>query len=128
MLRTYLILRPAPNSLERLVDYYRQHRVIEAAVPHGLLLGELAHPIREATTIAVGSLWRSATAYDSWLRAPERKALIEAMLPLLDGPDAIKAWVEKADGAAGVDLTAVYGAEPLELRIRAGKSSYRHGE
>jgi hypothetical protein len=46
MLRTYLLLRPAPGSLEALVSYYRDHDVIGAAVPYGRKLANWPTPRR----------------------------------------------------------------------------------
>lgn len=123
MLRTYLVLHPASGSLEALVSYYQQHRVIEAAVPYGLLLSELAHPLHDPVTVAVGSLWGSATAYQHWLEAPERAGLVTGMQHLLDTTEAITGWVEpvppvSAVENAGIDFSSVYDDEPLQRRIR----------
>lgn len=119
MLRTFLLLRPAPNSLEALVEYYREKDVIGAAVPYGLQLSELAHPAQNADTLAVVSVWPSQDDYDRWLAAPEREALIDGMLPLLDGPDAIAGWSQETGDAAAADFAVLFGDRPVALRIRA---------
>lgn len=128
MIRTYLLLRPAPNSLEALVEYYRSQRVIEAAIPYGLLLGELAHPPHLAESIAVASLWSSTPDYDSWREAPERVRLITGMLPLLDGADAVAGWSGKAGSAAASAFAAVYGEQPVTVRLRAGQPAFLPAE
>lgn len=123
MLRTYLLLRPAPNSLEALVEYYKNRDVLGAAVPYGLRTGEVAHPAEHADTLAVVSVWPSQEAYDSWLAAPERQALIEDMRTLLDGPDAITGWSTAADEAAAADFTVLYGNRPVSVRLRTPAAS-----
>lgn len=117
MIRTYLLLRPAPDSLEALVAYYRDHDVIGAAAPYGLQLGELAHPSDNANTVAVVSVWPSQEAYAGWLTAPERKTLIAGMMPLLDGGDAISGWTKQTDGATATDFSVIFGARPITVRI-----------
>lgn len=118
MLRTFLLLRPAPNSLEALVGYYRDKDVIGAAVPYGLQLGELAHPVQNAITLAVVSLWPSQDDYERWLAAAERADLIDGMLPLLDGPDAINGWSRDTDDTAAADFSVLFGERPVAVRIR----------
>ena len=119
MLRTYLLLRPALNSLELLVEYYRDNNVIGAAVPYGLQVGELAHPIQDADTVAVVSVWPSQRAYNGWLAAPEREALIDGMVSLLDGPDAITGWSQETDNASLADFAVLFGDRAVSVRIRA---------
>ncbi|MFF1831377.1 antibiotic biosynthesis monooxygenase family protein [Paenarthrobacter sp. NPDC058040] len=120
MICTYLLLRPAPESLDALVAYYLDHDVIGAAVPYGLRVGELAHPAENATTVAVVSLWDSQDAYDGWLKAPERKILIAGMMPLLDGGDSITGWSKETDDAfRSVDFSVLFGGRPVSVRIRA---------
>lgn len=124
MFRTLLVLRPAPGALSALVQYYRDSLVIEAAVPYGLLAGELAYPPLEPSTMAVASLWSSSDAYDDWLRAPERELLVSGLMDLLQGPQAITGT--KSDAGPGVhprdalDFSDVYGETPLERAIRVG--------
>ncbi len=118
MIRTFLIIRPAENSLEPLVGYYRDKDVIGAAVPYGLELGELAHPSEGADTLAVVSLWPSQHAYDSWLEAPERANLIDGMLTLLDGADAITGWSQETEDTADADFAVLFGNRPVTVRIR----------
>jgi heme-degrading monooxygenase HmoA len=118
MLRTYLLLRPAPNSLEALVQYYRDKDVIAAAVPYGLQVGELAHPVQNADTLAVVSVWPSQNSYNCWLAAPEREALIEGMLPLLGGPEAITGWSRETDDGSAADFTVLFGDRTVSVRIR----------
>ncbi|BCW84077.1 hypothetical protein NicSoilE8_17500 [Arthrobacter sp. NicSoilE8] len=117
MIRTYLLLRPAPDSLEALVAYYRDRDVIGAAVPYGLQIGELAHPAQNASTVAVVSVWDSQEAYAGWLTAPERKSLIAGMMPLLDGGDAISGWTKEAEAAVATDFSVLFGARPISVRI-----------
>lgn len=124
MIRTYLILRPTPGSLEPLIEYYRREGVIEAAVPYGLLLGELAHPRSSTATIAVGSLWRDADAYDSWLAAPERDALIKGMSGFLEPLEPPVGWAEETPRAGGIDFTPVYGDRSLSVRLTVGKAEF----
>lgn len=119
VIRSYLILRPVPNLLEALIDYYRQHGVIEAAKPYGLLLGELAHPNGSTATVAVSCLWTTKGAYDSWLAAPERKALIEGMSSLLDPLEPPVGWTEEKPGCTEIDFTAVYGQQEMKVRLTA---------
>jgi hypothetical protein len=119
MLRTYLLLRPARSSLELLVQYYRENNVIGAALPYGLQVGELAHPVRNADTLAVVSVWPSQNNYNRWLAAPEREALIDGMLPLLDGPDAITGWSQETDDDSAADFTVLFGDRAVSVRIRA---------
>jgi hypothetical protein len=117
MLRTYLLLRPAPGSLEALVSYYRDHDVIGAAVPYGLQIGELAHPSENANTVAVVSVWPSEESYAGWLTAPERKSLIAGMMPLLDGGDSISGWTRETDAATATDFSVLFGDRPVSVRI-----------
>jgi quinol monooxygenase YgiN len=117
MLRTYLLFRPAPGSLDALVSYYRDNDVIGAAVPYGLQIGELAHPSENANTVAVVSVWRSQKAYAGWLTAPERKTLIAGMMPLLDGGDAISGWTKETDAATATDFSVLFGDRPIIVRI-----------
>ena len=117
MLRTFLLLRPALNSLEALVEYYREQDVIGAAIPYGLQLGELAHRSQDPDTLAVVSVWPSQHAYNSWLAAPEREALIDGMLPLLDGQDAITGWSQETDDTAAADFAVLFGDRPVVVRI-----------
>jgi hypothetical protein len=124
MIRTYLILRPTPGSLEPLVEYYRREGVIEAAVPYGLLLGALAHPRNSAATIAVGSLWTDTNAYDSWLAAPERDALIKGMSGYLDALEPPIGWAEEASSGTDIDFTPVYGERLLSVRLTTGQSGF----
>jgi hypothetical protein len=124
MIRTYLILRPIPASLEPLVEYYRQEGVIEAAIPYGLLLGALAHPRNSSATIAVGSLWTDTKAYDSWLAAPERDALIKGMSGYLDALEPPIGWAEESSSGAGIDFTPVYGERPLSVRLTTGQPGF----
>ena len=124
MIRTYLILRPTPGSLEPLVEYYRREGVIEAAVPYGLLLGEVAHPRNSAATIAVGSLWADTAAYDSWLSAPERDALIKGMSGYLDALEPPIGWAEETPRATDIDFTPVYGERPLSVRLTTGQPGF----
>jgi hypothetical protein len=124
MVRTYLILRPTPTSLEPLVDYYRREGVIGAAMPYGLLLGELAHPGDSTATVAVGSLWSDAQAYRSWLAAPERKALIEGMAAFLEPLEPPISWVEETAPVTGIDFTPVYGERRLSVRFTAGQAAF----
>lgn len=119
MIRTFLVLHPAPNSLEPLVSYYLRERVIDAAMPYGLLLGELAHPSSSTATVAVGSLWTSTSAYKSWLTAPEREALIRGMSELLDALEPPTGWAEETPRADAIDFTPVYGDRPLTIRATA---------
>ncbi|MFF2840651.1 antibiotic biosynthesis monooxygenase family protein [Paenarthrobacter sp. NPDC057981] len=120
MICTYLLLRPAPESLEALVTYYRDHDVIGAALPYGLRKGELGHPVQNATTVAVVSLWDSQDAYLGWLKAPERKSLIAGMMPLLDGADSITGWSKETDAVSSVDFSVLFGERPVSIRIRTG--------
>jgi hypothetical protein len=117
MIRTYLLLRPAPDSLETLIAYYRDHDVIGAAVPYGLQTGELAHPAQNASMVAVVSIWDSQEAYDGWLTAPERKTLIAGMMPLLDGGDAISGWTRETDATSATDFSVLFGDRPVSVRI-----------
>jgi|GEM_PF-6317342 len=117
MLRTYLLLRPAPGSLEALVSYYLDNDVIGAAVPYGLQIGELAHPAESANTVAVVSVWPSQEAYHGWLTAPERESLIAGMMPLLDGGDSISGWTKETDDAAATDFSVLFGDRPVSIRI-----------
>lgn len=124
MILTYLILRPTPGSLEPLVEYYRREGVIEAAVPYGLLLGALAHPRNSAATIAVGSLWPDTNAYDSWLVAPERDALIKGMSGYLDALEPPIGWAEETSSGADIDFTPVYGERQLSVRLTTGQPGF----
>jgi hypothetical protein len=124
MIRTYLILRPTPGSLEPLVEYYHREGVIEAAIPYGLLLGELAHPRNSAATIAIGSLWANTAAYDSWRSAPERDGLIEGMSGYLDALEPPIGWAEETVHATAIDFTPVYGERPLSVRLTAGQPDF----
>lgn len=117
MLRTHLLLRPAPGSLEALVSYYRDNDVIGAAVPYGLQIGELAHPAENANTVAVVSVWPSQEAYQGWLTAPERKSLIAGMMPLLDGGDSISGWTKETDAATATNFSVLFGDRPISIRI-----------
>lgn len=122
MIRTYLVLHPVAGALEDLVDYYRRLGVIEAAVPYGLALGELVHPIHDkAASLAVGSVWTSAAGYGNWVAAPERAALIEGMTAFLDDQQPPVGWAEAAVIETSIDFAPVFGDQPLRIRHRAGK-------
>jgi heme-degrading monooxygenase HmoA len=105
--------------LEALVRYYRDNNVIAAAVPYGLQVGELAHPVQNADTIAVVSVWPSQNDYNGWLAAPERDAVIDGLLPLLYGPDAITVWSQETDNASVADFAVLFGDRAVSVRIRA---------
>lgn len=124
MIRTYLILRPTPGSLEPLVEFYRREGVIEAAVPYGLLFGALAHPRISSATIAVGSLWPDTSAYESWLVAPERDALIKGMSGYLDALEPPIGWAEETSSGDGIDFTPVYGERQLSVRLTTGQPGF----
>lgn len=129
MIRTFLLLHPAVNSLEPLVEYYREQGVIEAAIPYGLVLGELVHPCVGAASVAVGSLWTDAAAYESWVAAPEREALIRGMATFLDDRRPPTGWAEERTDTSDVDIdfVPVFANQPLTLRHRAGQpSNLRH--
>lgn len=77
-----LEIEPTENSAARIADYYIEHRVIEAGKAYGLLEGILTigngvPPLTDR--LRVLSSWPDATAYQSWLDAPERQDLVKGM-------------------------------------------------
>jgi hypothetical protein len=113
--RTFLVLRPRDGEADALARYLVDEGVIEAAIPYGLLRGELVE-IPDGPDLLVAAVWPSAEHYDSWLAAPERAALLEGMRDLLAPRDGAEGWTV-ADPAA---VAAVVG--PLDLSAALGEA------
>lgn len=96
MLETMLVLEAAPGRREELVRYFRQRQVVEAAVPFGLLRGELR--ARALHGLIVASRWHDEAAYQSWLDSQTRAELVQQMGELLDPtvPPRSRAWQSEA--------------------------------
>ena len=84
MLESVLILGAAPGRLRDLLQYYQDHQVVEAAIPFGLLRGELITRSQPHSELVVASLWSGRAAYEAWGASGKRAALVEGMAHLID--------------------------------------------
>ena len=84
MLESVLILGAAPGRLRDLVQYFKDHQVVEAAIPFGLLRGELITRCQPHSELVVASRWSGRAAYQAWGSSAERAALVEGMAHLID--------------------------------------------
>ncbi|MEV7086556.1 hypothetical protein AB0O07_11760 [Streptomyces sp. NPDC093085] len=124
--RSFLLLRPAAGRVAEVVAYYREHGVIEAAVPYGVVEGELLHPREDPGDLLVTSLWAGPEGYAAWRAAPGRAALLAGLSPLLDtaGPDAVRAWTAPAATAPG---DVYHPGTPLVVAHSVGTGESRLG-
>jgi hypothetical protein len=99
-LRSFL-LRPADHRVADVVAYYRERRVIEAAVPYGVVEGELLHVRDDPADLLVTSVWSDDTGYAAWRTAPARAVLLEGLLPLLRRTGGTQAWTAPAAAVPG---------------------------
>lgn len=84
MRESVLLLGAAPGRLDDLIVYYRDHQVVEAAIPFGLLRGELITRCQPHSELVVASRWSGRAAYEAWVASGERAALVEGMADLID--------------------------------------------
>lgn len=101
MLQSVLHLQAAPGRFDDLVDEYRRARVIEAAIPFGLVRGEALRVADRPDRLIVTSLWPDRDAYESWLAAEERERVTVGVWPLLD--PAVEPEIDMIDLGADVD-------------------------
>ncbi|MYU15742.1 hypothetical protein GTZ78_34990 [Streptomyces sp. SID8361] len=100
-LRSFLLLRPADQRVADVVAYYRERRVIEAAVPYGVVEGELLHVRDDPADLLVTSVWSDAAGYAAWRTAPARAVLLEGLAPLLRRTGGTQAWTAPATAVPG---------------------------
>lgn len=98
-MRSFLLLRPARGRVPDVVGYYLKHGVLEAALPYGLIKGQILHPRHDPEDLLITSVWPDRAGYEAWRRAPERAGLLDGLTPLLDGPEAVRAWTGRADAS-----------------------------
>jgi quinol monooxygenase YgiN len=87
MIRSVLYLEPRGDG-RAIVDFYRQHRVLERACDQeGCLGAELQLPAAGVGRVLVTATWRDAAAYQSWLDKPDRTANAGELAELVEDFD-----------------------------------------
>ena len=86
MVRSVLYVTPKNGDHRAIVDFYRDHRVLErAAEIEGFVASELQVPAHGDGPLLVTALWRDEQAYQRWLGSPHRTAQARDLAPLVDG-------------------------------------------
>lgn len=99
MIRSVLYLTPKDGDHDRLVDYFRENRVLEVAVEFpGCLSAELQVPEVSSAPALVTALWTSAADYANWVSYPWRMTSGTGIRDVLASDD---------DGEAGGDVYRV---------------------
>jgi hypothetical protein len=85
------------------VAEYRANGIIRAAVPFGLLRGELIDLGESPNELLVTSLWLDEASYGRWLDAPERGALTNGLHDLLSESGGMRVETQPLPGGLRSD-------------------------
>ena len=73
MVRSVFYVRPRSGKTDAVVEYYKEKRVLEAALEQqGCLGAEMQVPEDAEEPLLVTALWESGQAYQGWIDNPVR--------------------------------------------------------
>jgi quinol monooxygenase YgiN len=85
LVRSVLYVRPRSGKTDAVVEYYKEKRVLEAALEQqGCLGAEIQVPEDAEEPLLVTALWESGQAYQGWIDNPVRGTFAADLGELLD--------------------------------------------
>lgn len=73
--QSFLVIQATSDEQERILEFYREHQVLEKSQAYGALLGAVYKP-ENADELVVTSMWDDESGYKNWLASGERSAII----------------------------------------------------
>ncbi|MFC7959137.1 antibiotic biosynthesis monooxygenase family protein [Rhodococcoides kroppenstedtii] len=121
MIRTLLVLRPAPADVAATIAHYRSAAILERAVEYGLVRGEVLR-CRSGADVVVASLWHSTDDYTAWLDCDERRHLLDDLArsvpSALVADSAVEPYPGDTDVDTALDVSDRYGDDtPVRVHL-----------
>ena len=89
MIRSVLVLHPAPTQVEDVLDVYRQEQILQFSLDQSrAVASEISVAIDGSGEVLVTAVWPDIAAYQEWLDHPNRQRprLVEILRGVEVGP------------------------------------------